>query len=95
MIVKNIDIQTDEGLLEYHTLLQPKSPLFKEIEKKFNTYLDESNDSDLRDMYFSEDRIYSAKGAIQEAIEQIFEVMNENNLKQIDTNSPLLDLFSE
>jgi len=92
MKVKNIDTETDEGLLKYHSLMQPDSPLFQELEKRFNDHLENSNPaSELKDKYFSEDAIYTAKGAIQGAIEMIFEVMQEEDLKEININSELLD----
>lgn len=73
--------------------MKTSSPVFKAVENEFNNWMDNSNPAmEYADMYFSEDAIYDKKGAIQSAIEQIFEVMEENNLPFIYLNDSRLDL---
>lgn len=91
--VFNINTATEAGLRAYRAHFHTSSPLFKAVEKEFNEWMDNSNPaSEYHDMYFSEDAIYDKKGAIHGAIEQIFEVMNEENLPFIFLNDKRLDL---
>ena len=93
MKVFNIDRNTEQGLKNYLALFQSSHPLFKAVEKEFNDWLDNSNPaSEYSEMYFSEDAIYDKAGAIRGGIEQIFEVMDEENLPFIYLNDKRLDL---
>lgn len=90
MLIKNIDRESDKGLLQYRQLLRTDSELFQEVEKIFDDYIE--GRGELEEMYFSDDAIYTKKGAIQQAIESIFDTMDEEGLKSIKLTDPLLDL---
>lgn len=93
MIIKNIDRETDAGWEEYQKHRNYDSPLFTNIENKFDDWIETSNPAgEYKDKYFSEDAIYDKGEAILNAIEEIFNYMNENELNQIDTDSPDLDI---
>jgi hypothetical protein len=57
------------------------SAVFQLIEKVWWQWFEETKEhnSEIEDMYFSEDAIYCKKGAIIQAIEQIAEVAEETN----------------
>jgi hypothetical protein len=92
MKVHNFDRETIEGILKFTEIMQPDSLLFQEIEKEFNAWIEGSNPAnEYMEMYFGDDAIYSKSGAIQDAIRQIFEVMDEEDLQFITTNDQRLD----
>jgi len=92
MKVYNFDRETTAGALKFAELLNSDSLLFQEIEKEFNAWIEGSNPAnEYQEMYFGDDAIYSKSGAIQDAIRQIFEVMDEENLIFITTNDHRLD----
>lgn len=51
-------------------------PVFKYVEGRFNSWISKAP-KDMKDMYYSEDRINSVKGAIQQAIENAIEQADE------------------
>jgi hypothetical protein len=56
------------------------SPIFQYVESKFWAWIDGCNPaSEYREMYFSEDAIYTKKGAIVGAIEAALDEANEEN----------------
>lgn len=56
------------------------SPIFKLCERLFWEFIETSNPADeLEDKYFSDDAIYTKKGAIRGAIELIEEIAQEEN----------------
>jgi len=93
MKIFNINRETEPGLKRYQELMNTDSWLFLAVEKEFYTWIDNSNPAnEYFDMYFSDDAIYTKKGAIRGAIEQIFEVMDEYKLPFIFLTDPRLDL---
>ena len=73
--------------------MKVSSPIFKAVENEFHNWLENSNPAmEYADMYFSEDAIYDKKSAIQSGVEQIFDVMEENNLPFIFLNDSRIDL---
>lgn len=92
MIVKNVDTETDKGLEERLAHNKMGSPLFLHLDSKFDKFIEEwGQNNDLEEKYYSDEAIYTKKGAIIQAIEHIFEVMDEEKLSHISTDSPLLD----
>ena len=72
MKVFNIDSETICGqtALKMHNRLD--SPLFQALEGIFDKELEGDHNWELREMYFSEDAIYTKKGAIHGMIEHVF-----------------------
>lgn len=60
------------------------APIFKAVEAVFNQWY-KWQDQDTKDMYYSEDAIYTTRGAIIGGIEAVIEYMFENNLNYITT----------
>jgi hypothetical protein len=95
MKVFNFNRETEAGLAKYQALKKTDSWLFQAVEKEFDSWIDSSNpSSEYEDMYFSEEAIYTKKGAIQGAIELIFEFMDEEKLPFVFLNDNRLDLTS-
>lgn len=51
-------------------------PVFKYVEGRFQSWISKAP-KDVKDMYYSEDRIYTVKGAIRQAIENAMEQADE------------------
>lgn len=95
MIIKNLNTDNPAEEEKYLKHLNLDSPLFLEIEKRLNDFIENSNPaSELKDKFFSSDAIYNFKDCIIEEIEGIFNTMNEENLDQINLNDPRIDLFA-
>ena len=94
MKIYNIDTETVTGSKRYDALMKTDSWLFQACEKIWNDWFDDAikHNSEIEDMYYSDDAIYTKKGAIRGMIEQIFECMNEENLPFIYLNDNRLDL---
>ena len=87
MIIYNFNRETESGYKKYRDLFKLDSWLFKAIEKQFDDFMDDYGDrSELREMYESDEAIYSKKGAIHQAIEELFDYMDEEGLKSTDLN---------
>lgn len=90
MKIYNINREPDNGLAKYRQLLRADSWLFEIVENEFDKWLKDSNPaSEYEEMYFGEDSIFEKKGAIRQAIEMIFDQMEEENkpfiyLKDVD-----------
>lgn len=88
----NINTETPAGLIAYKKAMQPDSLIFQEIEKHFNQWIENTNPaSEYHEMYFGDDAILSKKGAIQEGINHLLEIMQEENLPFIYLNHPSID----
>lgn len=70
----NFKIYPDQRL---SAMLVSSHPVFQFVEKKFNDWIDYNASDDQKDMYFSEDAIFTKKGAIQQAIEAAHEEATE------------------
>lgn len=71
------------------------SALFMKIEEIFDTWLENSNPAgEYEEKYFGWDAIYSKKGAIWQAIDMIFDYMEEEELKVISIDHPSLDFWA-
>lgn len=57
MLIKNIDRETDKGLLEYRKLLRSDSELFQAVENIFDDYI--KGRGELEEMYYSDDATLS------------------------------------
>jgi hypothetical protein len=69
------------------TILSTSHPIFLFVEKQFWTWLENSNPAmEYKEMYFSEDAIYTKHGAIQEAIESALDEAIEES-KPVDLAS--------
>lgn len=77
-----IDTFTDSGAVKLNELLKTDSWLFQTVEKLFDKWIDSTNPaSEYQDKYFSEDAIYTKKGAIRGAIENMMNEMAEEGVK--------------
>jgi len=92
MRIFNIDQETDAGYMAYKAMTKTDSPVFQAIEKEFDRWIEGRRDYEK--MYFSDEAIYTKKGAIIQAIDQTLEVMEEYKLKWIDLNDSRLDLWA-
>ena len=88
--ILNIDRETEKGLEKYNELISTDSDLFIQIEKKFDDWIEEN--SEIFAMYFSDDAIYVKRDAIVQAIDSIFELMDEENLPFIFFDDPRIDV---
>jgi hypothetical protein len=96
MIVKLENTDTKQGLRARLAHWQTDSPLFLHLEGKFDKFIEKwGTHNELNEMYFSDDAIFTRKGAILQAIEHIFDVMDMEELTQISTESNLLDFESQ
>lgn len=93
MKIYNIDTETEPGLAKYRKMMLPSSELFQAIEKRLNTYLDDAGE-ETAIMYFSNEEysiknggILSKKGAIRAAIEQIYNVMEEEERLRLNVSA--------
>ena len=93
LIIYNIDTETEKGFEKYNELMNPSSELFLELDKRFENWIETARQEEI-DMYYSHDAIYEKSGAIRQVIEQIFEVMNMENLKFIKLNDNRLDILT-
>lgn len=97
MRVYRLDTEKESDLQKRFAHDRVDSPLFKAVEKIFDDFMDANGEracgGDLRAMYESEDAIYEKAGAIRGAIEQVFEVIDEYDLKYIDLTDSRLDLI--
>lgn len=92
MKVFNIDRETETGLQRYFEAMQVDSPLFQEVEREFNKWIEDSNPAmEYEEMYFGDDAIYDKRNAIKAGIEHIFEVMDEEDLPYILTTDSRID----
>lgn len=64
--------------------ISSSAPLFKAVETVFNQWYSYQY-QDTKDMYYSEDAIYTTRGAIIGGIENVIEYMTEKNLTYITT----------
>jgi len=92
MRIFNIDQETDAGYMAYKAMTKTDSSVFQAIEKEFDKWID--GRPDYNEMYFSDEAVYTKKGAIIQAIDQALEVMEEYKLKWIDLNDSRLDLWA-
>ena len=93
MKIYNINTETEAGLRAYKAHCKVDSLLFKAIEKEFNRFIKDSKPaSEYENKYFSKDAIYSKKYAIIAAIDQIFEIMDEEQIPFIFLNDKRIDL---
>ena len=92
--IYNIDRESDAGLATYLAHKRTDSLLFKAIEAEFDKWIENyKGGMEYSEMYFSEDAIYSKKGAIHEAIEMIFEIMDEYELGFIMLDDQRIDVL--
>lgn len=67
------------------------SPVFAAIEKEFDDFIEHSNPaSEYEEMYFGDEAIYSKKGAIRQAIE---EMMDEADITGKPVDIKTFDLW--
>ena len=93
MKIFQINRETETGLKRYEELFKTDSWLFRAVEDIFNKWIENSNPAmEYEEMYFGDDACREKVGAIQAAIEQIFEVMDEYNLPFIFLTDKRLDL---
>ena len=91
MKVFNLNTETHQGLQTYLSLRKPESLLFLEIEKIFNEWIEGSNPAqNYEEMYFGDEAIYTKKGAIIGAIENIFDYMNEEKKPFVFLNDDII-----
>ena len=88
MKVFNVDTETPQGLAAYQAHFKPDSPLFEAIEAIFDGWIR----GEYEEMYFGEEAIYTKKGAIDQAIQQIFDYMRDENLPFVSLDDANLDL---
>lgn len=73
---------------KYNTVLKSDSSLFLFVETQFDNWIKNSNPAnEYEEKYFGEEAIYSKKGAIEGAIEAVFDEMEENCKLSLDLNT--------
>jgi hypothetical protein len=93
MKIYRIDRETAAGEEEYQSQFNLESELWNCIENKFEDWIESSNPAgEYEQKYFSEDAIYDKRGAIQGAIEGIYEYLEEENIPCIDSEDHRLDI---
>jgi len=92
MTIYNLDTETESGLNAFYGHFKTDSPLFVAIEAHFDEWITSRARPDEVDMYESDDAIYTKKGAIHQAIEDIFDIMREENMPFISLNHSFVDL---
>jgi hypothetical protein len=85
-----VDGKVDEVFLDYDM----ESELFEFIENEFMDWIEHNKGRDIEDMYYSEDAIYSKKGAITGSIEDIAYLMESENKKVLNLDKDESDLSS-
>lgn len=80
---------------DYLELQKTDSYLFLAIETMFNDWLDTSNPAnEYYEMYYGDDAIYTKKGAIIGAIENIFDYMSYEQIKSVSlTDNDIIDII--
>jgi antirestriction protein len=83
-----VDGKLDEILLPTNS----ESTLFQYIENEFENWIEDYEGRDVVDMYYSDEAIYSKKGAILGSIEEISNIMVEDNLQTLNLDEDESDL---
>ncbi len=88
-LIYYFDRETIHGSAKYADMMKVDSKLFMLVEKEFDEWMEwiSTNTKDYFEMYFSDEAIYSKKGAIQEAITAIFDEMEQEKMVYIETKN--------
>lgn len=90
MKIYNYNTEKESGLMKYREMISVDSPVFQAVEKELDAYLD--GNPYIAQMYEGEEAIYTKRGAVISAIDQIIEVMDEYDLPFIYLNDKRIDL---
>jgi hypothetical protein len=78
------------------SLKNPEDPTFQAIEKMFDNWIEKSNPAmEYKEKYFGEDAIYTKHGAIEQAIDTVFEYLDQEDLNYVEINDLGLDLIAQ